>query len=388
MSKRWRVMVYVQHLLGSGHLRRAAALARECAAAGLDTLLVSGGRPIADLDLGGAAFAQLPPAAARDENFSGLIDERGANVNDAWRAARRERLLSAFAEFCPDALVTEMYPFGRRQMAFELLPLLDAAWATRPRPLIVSSVRDILQAKPGKTLDAMAALARDRFDRVLVHGDRDFVSLDATFPVDPALAAKLAYTGYIAEPVEARGTTGDPGWDEIIVSSGGGAVGAALLATALAARPMTKTARAAVGRRLAGGELPADDFARLHAAAPAGVIVERSRTDFRRLLANARLSVSQAGYNTVMEILAARARAVLVPFAGSGQTEQPLRADLLRMRGRAEVVAENSLTPPALAAAIDRALATPVADIALKRDGAREGARLLAAWLAGKAPAV
>ncbi|MHB1217086.1 MAG: glycosyltransferase, partial [Alphaproteobacteria bacterium] len=150
---------------------------------------------------------------------------------------------------------------------------------------------------------------------------------------------------------------------------------------------MTRMARTAIWRLLAGAGLPAGDFARLQAAAPVGVIVERARTDFRRLLANARLSVSQAGYNTVMEILAAHVPAVLVPFAGNGQTEQPLRADLLRTRGRVEVVAENSLTPIALAAAIDRALATPVAEIALKRDGARESARLLAAWLAEKAPA-
>ena len=87
-----------------------------------------------------------------------------------------------------------------------------------------------------------------------------------------------------------------------------------------------------------------------------------------------------------MEILAARIPAVLAPFAGNGQTEQPLRADLLRARGRAELVAENALTPSTLAAAIDRALAAPVVEIALKRDGARESARLLAGWLAGKAP--
>lgn len=387
MSTNRRVMIYVQHLLGSGHLRRAAALARAFAASGMGAVLVSGGRPIADLDVGGASFIQLPPAASRDENFSGLADEHGVDVDDAWRAARCAKLLAAFADVRPDVLVTETYPFGRRQMAFELVPLLDAAWAMQPRPLIVSSVRDILQAKTGKVSDEMAAIARQRFDRVLVHGDRDFAALDASFPVDTALAAKLAYTGYIAAPAEARGAAGDPGWDEVIVSAGGGAVGTALLMTAIAARPMTKTARDATWRLLAGGQLPVGDFARLQAAAPAGVIVERARTDFRRLLANARLSVSQAGYNTVMEILAARVPAVLVPFAGNGQTEQPFRAELLRTRGRAEVIAENSLTPLALAAAIDRALAVPVADIKLTRDGARESARLLAAWLGEKGAA-
>lgn len=379
-----RVLIYVQHLLGSGHLRRAAALARACETSGMDTLLVSSGRPIADLDFGHASLLQLPSAAARDENFSGLIDDRGADVDDAWRVARRDALLTAFAKFKPDALVTETYPFGRRQMAFELTPLLDTALAARPQPFIVSSVRDILQAKSGKVSDQMAAIAR-RFDHVLVHGDPAFVALDASFPLDATLAAKIAYTGYIAEPAEARGAVGDPGWDEVIVSSGGGAVGAALLATAIAARPLT-TAKDKVWRLLAGGELPGGDFARLQATAPQGVIVERARTDFRRLLANGRLSVSQAGYNTVMEILAARIPAVLAPFAGNGQTEQPLRADLLRARGRAELVAENALTPSTLAAAIDRALAAPVVEIALKRDGARESARLLAGWLAGKAP--
>ena len=378
-------MIYVQHLLGSGHLRRAASLARACAASGMNTLLVSGGREIGDLDYGRASFAQLPPTSARDERFSGLIDENGADVDDAWRDARRNALLMAFVKFHPDALVTETYPFGRRQMAFELVPLLDAAWAARPRPLIVSSVRDILQTKSRKVSDQMTAAAQ-RFDHVLVHGDPGFVTLDASFPLDTALTTKLAYTGYIAERPEARGGAGDLGWDEVIVSSGGGAVGAALLTAALAARPLSTTACAAAWRLLAGGELSADDFARLRVAAPRGVIVERARPDFRRLLANARLSVSQAGYNTVMEILAARVPAVLVPFAGNGQTEQPLRARLLRARGRAELVAENALTPSALAAAIDRAMVAPVVEIALNQDGARESARLLAAWLAGKAP--
>jgi predicted glycosyltransferase len=40
--------------------------------------------------------------------------------------------------------VIELFPFGRRQMRFELLPLLEAARARSPRPWIISSVRDVL----------------------------------------------------------------------------------------------------------------------------------------------------------------------------------------------------------------------------------------------------
>ena len=38
-----RVLFYVQHLLGIGHLKRAATRARACAAAGLEVTVVSGG---------------------------------------------------------------------------------------------------------------------------------------------------------------------------------------------------------------------------------------------------------------------------------------------------------------------------------------------------------
>ena len=66
-----RIFFHVQHLLGIGHVRRAAVLARTLAASGFDVLLVSGGAPLT-LDLGGARFHQLPPVRARDEGLREL----------------------------------------------------------------------------------------------------------------------------------------------------------------------------------------------------------------------------------------------------------------------------------------------------------------------------
>ena len=42
-----RVFLYVQHLLGIGHLRRAATLARALVAGGFDVLLVQGAAALA-----------------------------------------------------------------------------------------------------------------------------------------------------------------------------------------------------------------------------------------------------------------------------------------------------------------------------------------------------
>jgi len=383
-----RLLLYVQSLLGVGHLARAALLARAFAAAGWEVDLVSGGMPVGEVSLGAARLIQLPPARSRDEAFSELVDEAGKAVDAAWRQARCERLLALFAERRPHVLILEMFPFGRRQMRFELLPLLAAAKAAERPPLIVSSARDVVQGrrKPGRAEEALALLEAS-FDLVLVHGDPSLVRFEESFPLAAGLGARLRYTGYIAPPQTPRGRVGDPGWDEVVVSAGGGAVGAALLETALAARPRSKL-KARRWRLLAGRNLPQEAFAALAAQAPPDVVVERARADFRALLANCRVSISQAGYNTVMDIASADARAVLVPFVGLGETEQTLRAEKLAARGLVEVVPERQLTAATLAAAVDAAEAMPAPRFAaLDMSGAAKSVRIVSEALSRRAAA-
>jgi predicted glycosyltransferase len=185
-----------------------------------------------------------------------------------------------------------------------------------------------------------------------VHGDPSFIRLDETYPAAAGLAGKIRYTGYVAPEPEPSG--GGHGMAEVIVSAGGGGTGGALMRAALAARPLSSLA-ASPWRLLAGPNLPAPDREAL--AAGPGVAIEPVRPDFRALLAASAASISQAGYNTVMDILVTRARSVLVPFSAHGQTEQAFRARRLAARGWAQVVDEETLTPQRLAQALDRAVA-------------------------------
>jgi len=176
------------------------------------------------------------------------------------------------------------------------------------------------------------------------------------------------------------------GVDEVLVSVGGGAVGRQLLEAAIRARPLTTLSglrwRLMAGLNAAHGTLA--ELSALARAAGAGAItIERHRADFADLLQNCRVSVSQAGYNTTMETLAARARAVLVPFAGGAEIEQSLRARVLGQRGRVEVVEESDLTPEKLARAIDRAALQPVLSAdSIRLDGAQRSAELVSRWIA------
>jgi predicted glycosyltransferase len=375
-----RVFFYVQNLLGIGHLRRAAVLAKAMAEAGLQVDFISGGFPLPGLELGRARLVQLPPVRSADERFSTLLDQAGRPIGDAWRERRRAALLGAFAATSPDILLIELYPFGRRAFRFELQPLLDAAWARPDRPAVFCSVRDILVEK-GKTgrAEEAAALVERHFDAVLVHGDPAVAPLSASFAAAARIEGKLRYTGYVVErrpPMEAGADELPPG--EVLVSAGGGAVGAPLIEAALAARPLS-AARELPWRVVLGPQYPGAEAARLLASAGPGLAIERFRPDLAGLFGRCALSISQAGYNTVLELVSAGAPAIVVPFSAGAESEQGVRARLFAERGLLAVLEEGRLAADTLAAAIDRALARPrpVPGGGLRLDGARETAAIL-----------
>lgn len=376
------VLIHVQHLLGVGHLKRAAALARALADQGFEVTLLSGGMPD-HVALGRAHLVQLEPLRAADTSFATLIDRDGRPLDDALRERRRRAVLDAYNKLQPRVLITEMYPFGRRQLRFELLPLLEAAHTSTPKPLILCSVRDILveKSKPERVAE-MATLARHYYDHVLVHGDERLLPFAATFPRAGEIADLIVHTGYVASESGIEAPPGI-GHDEIIVSAGGGPVGLRLTECALTARDLASpSVRARRWRILVAGGFEPATFDRLARRASDGLIVERARPDFPALLARATLSVSQAGYNTVMDILGAGVRAILVPFAAGRETEQSVRAAALEARGRALALDEAALTPERLCAAIEQALkAAPPGPSPFALDGAEHSAQLIASWL-------
>ena len=373
------VLFHVQYLLGIGHLQRSLRIAEALVAEGVSVTLVSGGEPISGLrPHPGIRFVQLEPVRARDARFE-LIDTAGNPIDDALRARRRAALLSAYDEAKPDAVVIEGFPFARRAFRFEFDPLIAAVNQTRPRPRLVCSVRDIVIRRDDPTrLREIVQRVRSDFDAVLVHGDPDFVPFEASFPAAPEIADRLIYTGYVGSPSEAVGDNPTAPKNEVIVSGGGGPAGQALLRTALEVRRQGCLANLP-WRILTGATVSEPDFDALVRGTNAGVRVERFRRDFPVLLRRCHVSVSQAGYNTVMDVLAAHARAVLVPFAAERETEQLLRAEALAARGVAEMVREGELSPETLARAIERAAARTPVLLALDTEGATCSARLIAA---------
>jgi len=369
-----RVLFYVQHLLGIGHLARASRIGRAMAEAGIEVTMVTGGTPVEGFPGPEVKHIALPAIVSGDAGFSGLVDADGSPVDAAFQARRRDLLLGALRDTQPDIVMIEAFPFGRRQVRFELIPLLDEIRSMRDKPLVACSLRDILQerAKPGRDQKSVDLVNR-YFDRVLVHGDPTFVRLEETFPLASGIADKLVYTGLVSAPLPPPPSERF----DIVVSAGGGAVGSGLLRAAVGAA--SRLPSQLTWCIISGPNLPQADYNAVETMLPANARLVRFRKDFASLLTTARVSVSQAGYNTVCDILRAGCGSVLIPFTAGGETEQAVRAGRLESLGLAVAVEEETLSVDGMTAAIGEMLVSRDREHhALDLEGAKRTAEILA----------
>jgi predicted glycosyltransferase len=344
-----KVLIVVTHLLGTGHLARVLTLSRAYRAAGHDVTVASGGMPAPQLDQGDAKILQLPAVRSDGVNFSSLLDGTGAVVTDRLIGKRITCLVDQLATEPPDILVTELFPFGRRILRTEFEALLQAARSLSNRPLICASIRDILAPPSTSQKAAMAdRMVEIFYDAVLVHSDHDVTPLDLSWPVSDTLATKLHYTGFVAPSAPKRHPEGI-GTGEVIVSAGGGDVGTHIFASAIAAAWLDPDRR---WRILVGGTSSSSRIADLNRTAPANVIVERARPDFRQILHQAAASVSMCGYNTALDILQTGCPAVFIPFDAGSEVEQGLRATSLEELSGVKILRSADLSPEHLLQAL------------------------------------
>jgi predicted glycosyltransferase len=357
------IAFYCQHVLGVGHLFRTLEICRA-----LDrhrVRLISGG-PTLEASLPPHVTEVRLPALRMDAGFKTLLAEAGSDAEAVLRE-RRDRLRALFAAEPADLFVVELYPFGRKAFRFEIDPLLEAISAGRLPPCgVVCSVRDILVEK-GDTAAyerRVVSTLNRFFDAVLVHADPGLVRLEETFSRVPEIEIPLVYTGFIT-PAPApdarrrvRAELGVAAGERLVVASaGGGSVGMPLLEAAVSAfgRPEIPA-----GTRLmvfTGPFLPEPEFECLRALAAGRAVIERFSPDFLSLLSAADLSISMGGYNTTMNLLAARVRALVWPFAQN--REQRMRSERLAARGALRVLADADLDPGRLAGIVREQLSGP-----------------------------
>ncbi|KIN63423.1 Glycosyltransferase family 28 C-terminal domain [Sulfitobacter noctilucicola] len=349
-----KVMIVVTHLLGTGHLTRALTLAKAFRKAGHPVRLVSGGLSVDHLRFEDVEHVQLPPLRSDGVDFTRLLDLNGSVASTQTLEQRKQLLCETLDEFAPDALITELFPFGRRVLKEEFQTLLRAAKAMPAPPSVFASIRDILAppSKPSKADFAEATLSAF-YDAVLVHSDPAIAPLSLSWPVSAPLEAMLRYTGFVAPPAAAPHPD-RIGAGEIIVTAGGGSVGDALFDCARQAAFDTPDQ---TWRILVGGRDAAPRIERLLRQASANLQVEAARPEFRQMLHHARASVSMCGYNTALDLLQSPCPGVFVPFDEGSEVEQMIRAKALAEQRGFGLVTSANLSPAGLISAVDACVA-------------------------------
>ncbi len=381
------LLFYCQHSLGMGHLVRSFALA-EALEEGFDVTFLNGGPlPKGMTPPKGINVVNLP--ALGTEGPDGMLRSRDSrySVEHAMRV-RCKTLLDMFAKTQPAVVLIELFPFGRKKFAFELVPLLEAARSHPSQPKIVCSLRDILVNRGGEKQLKHDNRARDQlekyFDAVLVHTDPGFARLEESFQPSNPLRVSVHYTGFVAS-LEMATRVKTPPARGIVVSAGGGIVGAPIFRAALDAQQDLWEKDKIPMKIITGPFLPEPDWQELNEKAfgRKGLELLRYTPDFRDIIATAFLSVSQCGYNTAMDILRSRIPALIIPYEEGTQSEQLDRAERLQKLGIVRILRQAKLNGETFSGAVRSLMKFHPEPHNLDLNGARNTLRILREVVAG-----
>lgn len=366
-----KILHYCQHVLGIGHFLRSMEIAAAFSAH--KVFFVEGGDPLPGFHAPAHVQRIALPPLRMDPEFRNLEAAEG-DVREV-QARRREILLDVWKTVRPHVLLIELFPFGRKRFRFELIPLLEENAASVHRARVVCSLRDILVEKADQEAyeEKVLCLVNRYFDLILVHADPACVRLDETFRRVSDMRPPVHYTGYVTRslpdppPPKVRG--------RIVLSTGGGRVGIDFMEAVF--RAFFKIPQPELRLHVHEGPFmePGD---RMGLSALSGADPRISWHpfchEFLKELAQAELSLSMAGYNTCMDILASGVTALVYPFPQN--REQALRSHRLESRGVLRVI--RSLDPERLAVEIQEALTSPRPPMEpLRTDGARETVRAI-----------
>ncbi len=315
-------------------------------------------------------------------------------VDDAFslsevKEIRKNRLLEIFDQFQPDVLIVELFPFGRRRFSFELIPLLERAKSNESSTKVVSSLRDIVVAKPDKQAkheEKVCNLINEYFDMLLVHGDPQLVPLEETFSRVHDLKCQVYYTGYVVQEPPINPVLADEDQEIIssdkpliLVSVGGGRFGHELLECVVKTAPFLEKALPHNIQVFTGPFIPDSKFNELQAMAihSKNINIRRYTPYLLSYMKKADLSINMSGYNTTMNVLTTGVRAMILPFTGNQDREQSIRAEKLSNLGIVKFINPHDLQPDSLAINIINYLKVQPNKISFDANGVEKTATFL-----------
>lgn len=372
--RRPRILVYSHDTYGLGHLRRSLLVASRLAAGPLRpaVLIATGSARAHAFELPPGCDVLKLPSVVKGPDGGYHARTLDLPLEDVLRL-RGELIVQAAGSFRPDLVLVDHAPAG---VEGELQPLFRAVQRMERRPRLVLGLRDVIDdaARVRSEWDRLGVwpLLSGVYDRILVYGDRSVLTTADELGLPSRFPGKVRFTGYLARSLRRGLPDGDrDDIPRIVVTAGGGGDGqellrawAAFLESLDAPAPFLSTVVA--GPFLSRRRLLEITSRLRQGGHPVEIVTFTDRME--ELLTDASAVVGMAGYNTVMEILAAGAPALLLPRSRP-RLEQTLRAERLAAAAPAlSWCPGDEATPARIRTFVDRALATGAAPAAGRLD--------------------
>lgn len=366
-----KLLFYCQNLLGLGHLVRTTEIIRHLSN-DFKVCLVQGGTTVQgwEIPLGVETIhlpaIQVDPTTLRSKNRIMVAD--GSLTLDEVKEIRKNMLLKVFDIFQPDCLITEGFPFSKKQsLSFELVPLLERVKTTKPSTKVVCSLRDIFMVKNfedrAKAEAERCQLVNQYYDLLLYHSDPKVHRLEESFLMAEQLKCQVSYTGYVAQStpentnISAQDIASLSNKEPmILVSVGGGKLGHDLLEAVIEAAPILAKQLPHKIQIFTGPLIPDEKLFQLYnlAANYSNINIRRFTNQLIAHMEKASLSISLGGYNTTMNVLKTGVRSLIYP--SNKDSEQAIRAEKLEELGILEVIRPDDLNPARMAEKIINSL--------------------------------
>jgi predicted glycosyltransferase len=309
-----RVLIFSHDGTGLGHLRRLSRIAQRLQDS-CTVLFVTGHRDASWLVPKACEYVHLPSRDRLSRQVSAQWDRQPFWSEAGGLEFRAALLQTTVAVFQPHAILVDHLPLGQRE---ELLSLFESNEAKLY--YVVRGVLDTAQRVRQSVLtDTARRVLGSRFDRILVAADQTVIDVASEYNLEPELAQKITYCGYVMDRVSdseangirvRRGIPAGKKW--VVCSAGGGREGEELVEQCLAIAT----------------ELPDVFFdivvgPKSRSRLESGVLSEKRvlltpmDTSLPLMHAACDVLVCCAGYNTLLEAYVGNARIICRPIAHS-----------------------------------------------------------------------
>ena len=386
------IMLYSHDSYGLGHIRRSLEIATHLSKSipHASLVMLTGSMQAHAYALPERMEYIKLPALTKDADGQ-YCSRLLPHAIDITSKLRQRIILESIRNLRPDILLVDKAPAGIRG---ELLPALQFLKTKSPSTRIILGMRDIedhpdhVQAEWAKS--GILPLLKNTYHAIFLYGSRSIYDPVAEYSLSPTIEKKVIACGYVGRkqtplpPQEVRARLTLKTDRLVLVTPGGGDDGYPLLKTYItmlrkrfASSPPTFDTLLVTGPMMAPRK-------RLRLQQAANAELALTVTDFTPhlydYLTAADLVVSMGGYNTIVEILAANQRGIIVPRV-QPRLEQCIRAERLSAKGLLEMIHPTKLTPASLYHAITHSLQRPrpprSEDIGVPLDGAANVSRVV-----------